>query len=268
MSLTTDEPTREPSSPEPSRRSRHDRLAHQGAPDAPRPLDPPDLGVRSRRTVRQCRRDRVRDASDRRVERRSRRRRAPALPQRRSLSPNSRSPLQMISASQTGGLDIVNGGNVEHNLAVQGTDLRTAMIPPGGSAHLDLSGLAAGAYTVFCEVAGHQASGMQAMLHLGPAAHGVADGSAAAATAHVRIDDDARADGPGDEGLDRRVPGRDRRARRPGARADGARRRHQAVRPHGRGHRSGRSRRARRSRRGRTTARCPVRRSRSTPATR
>ena len=73
----------------------------------------------------------------------------------------------MITASQSGGLDVVNSGTVDHNLAVQGTDVRTAMIPPGGHIHLDLSGLAAGTYTVFCEVAGHQASGMQAMLHLG-----------------------------------------------------------------------------------------------------
>ena len=84
---------------------------------------------------------------------------------------------EMISASQTGGLDIVNGGSVDHNFAIQGTDARTEMIPPGGSAHLDLSGLDPGAYTVFCEVAGHQASGMQAMLHLGS---GTATGSAAA----------------------------------------------------------------------------------------
>ena len=87
----------------------------------------------------------------------------------------------MISASQSGGIDVVNNGNVEHNLAVQGTDLKTAMIPAGGSAHLDLSGLAAGTYTVFCQVAGHQASGMQAMLHLGAGSTtGLADGSTAA----------------------------------------------------------------------------------------
>jgi manganese oxidase len=73
----------------------------------------------------------------------------------------------MISASQSGGVDITNNGNVEHNFAVQGTDLKTAMIPAGGSAHLDLSSLAPGTYTVLCQVAGHQAAGMQAMLHLG-----------------------------------------------------------------------------------------------------
>lgn len=83
-----------------------------------------------------------------------------------SLTEFSISPV-MITASQAGGLDIVNSGTVEHNVAVQGTDVRTAMIPAGGSAHLDLSALEPGTYTVFCEVAGHQASGMQAMLHLG-----------------------------------------------------------------------------------------------------
>jgi uncharacterized cupredoxin-like copper-binding protein len=85
-----------------------------------------------------------------------------------SLSEFSISPL-MISASQDGGIDVVNNGTVEHDLAVQGTEVRTAMIPSGESAHLDLSGLDAGTYTVICEVAGHQASGMQAMLHLGAA---------------------------------------------------------------------------------------------------
>ncbi len=106
-----------------------------------------------------------------------------------TLNEFSITPL-MISASQSGGIDIVNSGNVDHNFAVQGTDLKTAMIPPGGSAHLDLSGLAAGTYTVFCQVAGHQASGMQAMLHLGagttagPGAGSTAagDGSSAATT--------------------------------------------------------------------------------------
>src|SRR5262245_43634331 len=66
-----------------------------------------------------------------------------------TLTEFSISPL-MITASQDGGLDITNSGTVEHNLAVQGTDVKTAMIPAGGSAHLDLSGLAAGTYTVFC----------------------------------------------------------------------------------------------------------------------
>ncbi len=50
-----------------------------------------------------------------------------------SLTEFSISPV-MITASQAGGLDIVNSGTVEHNLAVQGTEVKTAMIPAGGSA--------------------------------------------------------------------------------------------------------------------------------------
>jgi uncharacterized cupredoxin-like copper-binding protein len=74
---------------------------------------------------------------------------------------------EMISASQSGGLDIVNTGTVEHDFSIQGTDLATPLIAPGETAHLDLSGLDAGSYTVICQVAGHEASGMTAMLHLG-----------------------------------------------------------------------------------------------------
>jgi uncharacterized cupredoxin-like copper-binding protein len=74
---------------------------------------------------------------------------------------------QMISASQSGGLDVVNTGTVEHDFSIKGTDVATPLIAPGESAHLDLSGLEAGTYTVICQVAGHEASGMTAMLHLG-----------------------------------------------------------------------------------------------------
>jgi manganese oxidase len=74
---------------------------------------------------------------------------------------------EMISASQSGALDIVNTGTVEHDFSIQGTDVATPLIAPGETAHLDLSGLDAGSYTVICQVAGHEASGMTAMLHLG-----------------------------------------------------------------------------------------------------
>ncbi len=147
-----------------------------------------------------------------------------------SLTEFSISPA-MITASQAGGLDIVNSGSVEHNLAVQGTDVRTAMIPAGGSAHLDLSGLDPGAYTVFCEVAGHQASGMQAMLHLGAgsaAGSAGADSSGSAAAMTPEQMDQAMKDS-----IDR-LPGGHRRSRRAGAGTDDPGRRHEAVRPHDR----------------------------------
>jgi uncharacterized cupredoxin-like copper-binding protein len=73
----------------------------------------------------------------------------------------------MISASQSGGIDITNTGTVEHDFAIKGTDVAIPLIAPGETAHLDLSGLDAGTYTVICQVAGHEASGMTAMLHVG-----------------------------------------------------------------------------------------------------
>ena len=75
---------------------------------------------------------------------------------------------EMISASQSGGLDITNTGTVEHDFSIKGTDVAIPLIAPGETAHLDLSGLDPGTYTVICQVAGHEASGMTAMLHVGP----------------------------------------------------------------------------------------------------
>ena len=161
-----------------------------------------------------------------------------------TLTEFSITPL-MITASQDGGLDITNTGTVEHNLAVQGTDLKTAMIPSGGNAHLDLSGLAAGTYTVFCEVAGHQASGMQAMLHLGAgSAAGVADGgSAAAATPTMTPEQMDQAMKDSITAFPAKTEGLGAQVLAPTVLA----RRHEAVRPHDRSSRNGRSRPARRS---------------------
>ena len=83
---------------------------------------------------------------------------------------------EMISATTSGGLDITNSGNVAHDLAVQDTDVASATIDPGQSAHLDLSSLAPGTYTIYCQIAGHADAGMKAMLHL-------SSGSGATATA-------------------------------------------------------------------------------------
>jgi FtsP/CotA-like multicopper oxidase with cupredoxin domain len=89
----------------------------------------------------------------------------------------------MVYATTGGGLDVTNTGNVAHDLAVDGAPVATTMIDPGKTAHLDLSSLQPGTYTLYCQVAGHAASGMKAMLHLsagsGPAAAGAAGATAA-----------------------------------------------------------------------------------------
>jgi FtsP/CotA-like multicopper oxidase with cupredoxin domain len=89
---------------------------------------------------------------------------------------------EMVMATTNGGLDVTNNGTVAHDLAVDGTDLATPSIEPGKSAHLDLSSLAPGTYTLYCQVAGHSAAGMKAMLHLSAGAGSTA-GRATATTA-------------------------------------------------------------------------------------
>ena len=71
-----------------------------------------------------------------------------------------------ITAVNGAGIHVTNKGNVQHNLAVEGTTYATPMIDPGKSAHLDLSGLLPGDYTVICQVPGHKDAGMKATLHL------------------------------------------------------------------------------------------------------
>jgi FtsP/CotA-like multicopper oxidase with cupredoxin domain len=91
---------------------------------------------------------------------------------------------EMVMATTGGGLDITNNGSVAHDLAVDGTDLATPSIDPGQTAHLDLSSLAPGTYTLYCQVAGHAAAGMKAMLHLsGGSAAGAAGATATTAAA-------------------------------------------------------------------------------------
>ncbi|MGY6502538.1 MAG: multicopper oxidase domain-containing protein [Acidimicrobiales bacterium] len=57
-------------------------------------------------------------------------------------------------------LDVVNLGGIEHDLEVRGTGLSTPMLVSGGTAMLDLSGLAPGVYELICTVPGHEGSGM------------------------------------------------------------------------------------------------------------
>jgi len=72
-----------------------------------------------------------------------------------------------ISVDTGGTLTVKNTGTVVHNLAVKNTDLKTPDIKPGSSESLDVSSLKPGMYTAYCQISGHEAAGMTAMLHVG-----------------------------------------------------------------------------------------------------
>lgn len=72
----------------------------------------------------------------------------------------------MITASVGDTLKITNAGSMVHNFTIEGTPISTDPIAPGKSTTIDTSTLAAGNYTVSCNVPGHKASGMVAMLML------------------------------------------------------------------------------------------------------
>jgi FtsP/CotA-like multicopper oxidase with cupredoxin domain len=90
-----------------------------------------------------------------------------------SISPST------VDAVTGAGLDVMNHGNVQHNLAVEGTSSTTPPIDAGGTAHLDLSTLKPGDYTIVCLIAGHKEAGMKASMHLtvGASAAAAATGS-------------------------------------------------------------------------------------------
>ncbi|HET7489926.1 MAG TPA: multicopper oxidase domain-containing protein [Acidimicrobiales bacterium] len=69
-----------------------------------------------------------------------------------------------LSVAQGGKLEVTNNGAIQHDLAVDGTNLVTPMLDAGAKATLDLSSLAPGNYTVYCQVAGHRAAGMESKL--------------------------------------------------------------------------------------------------------
>jgi manganese oxidase len=83
-----------------------------------------------------------------------------------------------VSAPVGATLRVVNNGSAVHNLAIEGTDLKTPDIDGGKSADLDVSSLEAGDYTIFCAIPGHEGAGMKAMRMLEEGATG--GGSSAA----------------------------------------------------------------------------------------
>ena len=68
-----------------------------------------------------------------------------------------------------GSITATNEGTVQHDIAIEGHEgeFKTALLSAGDSATLDLRGLPAGTYTVYCTVPGHAAAGMKATLVIG-----------------------------------------------------------------------------------------------------
>src|SRR6188474_3142729 len=80
-----------------------------------------------------------------------------------SLSEFSIDP-DAITVGVNGDIQVTNAGTVEHNLAIEGEDVRTPNLAAGDSATLSVGDLAAGDYQIICEIPGHADSGMRAAL--------------------------------------------------------------------------------------------------------
>lgn len=92
-----------------------------------------------------------------------------------------------------GSLHVMNEGTVAHNLTVEGTQLKTSELAAGASENLDLKGLAAGTYTMFCNIPGHREAGMQATLTVtsdGGAVASAGGGGAPTAMDYQKMTDD------------------------------------------------------------------------------
>jgi nitrite reductase (NO-forming) len=95
------------------------------------------------------------------------------------------------TVAEGGSIDVTNHGAIPHDLAIKGTSFKTAMLSGGEHATLQLDGLAAGTYTMFCDVPGHEAAGMKATLVVGgatAATSGAATSSSASEPAGAKID--------------------------------------------------------------------------------
>jgi FtsP/CotA-like multicopper oxidase with cupredoxin domain len=94
----------------------------------------------------------------------------------------------MVDVASGGSIAVTNGGTVEHNLGVKGTDLKTENLKGGESGTLDLSSLKQGNYTIYCEIPGHEAAGMKASLMLGTMGGGPGGGTSAQEAALTAAD--------------------------------------------------------------------------------
>jgi FtsP/CotA-like multicopper oxidase with cupredoxin domain len=96
-----------------------------------------------------------------------------------------------INTAKGGTIAVTNDGTVPHNLVVKGTDEKTDDLGPGESVAVDLDGLEAGHYDVFCSLPGHESAGMKAMLMVGgDAGRGSGGRSAEESALRERNDED------------------------------------------------------------------------------
>lgn len=72
-----------------------------------------------------------------------------------------------LEVAQGGKVTVANAGTTVHDLAVEGQEAATPEMNPGDEVVLDLAGLTAGGYTVFCQLPGHRDSGMEGDLTIG-----------------------------------------------------------------------------------------------------
>lgn len=77
-----------------------------------------------------------------------------------------------VSVPEGGSLVLRNAGSAPHNLYVEGTEVKTADVQPGDQTTVDISSLAAGQYTFFCNIAGHRSAGMEGTLTIGSGGSG------------------------------------------------------------------------------------------------
>ncbi len=72
-----------------------------------------------------------------------------------------------LTVSEDGEIAVTNNGAVEHNLAIQGTEIITKQLGPSESETLSLKGLKKGSYTTYCTIPGHESAGMRGTLVVG-----------------------------------------------------------------------------------------------------
>lgn len=70
-----------------------------------------------------------------------------------------------VTVAVGGELNVMNTGAATHNLAIKG-GASTPDIAPNGAATLPLGDLAAGSYTMYCTIAGHETAGMTGTLEV------------------------------------------------------------------------------------------------------